>query len=119
MGQGGAQLVFLAFMVLVFYFLLIRPQQRRARAQQTLQRSLELGDEIQTIGGFVGTVKRFDGDVVTIELSPGVEARILRRAIAGRHAPAAATPADDVTDEPADDVTEELEPDVRQERDER
>ncbi len=84
MSTGGAQLVFLALLVAFFYFLIVRPQRTRLRTQQQLQASLELGDEIITFAGFFGTIRRFDGDVVTIELSPGVEARLNRRAISGK-----------------------------------
>jgi preprotein translocase subunit YajC len=84
MGQGSGQLVILVLMVAVFYFLLIRPQQRRLKALQALQSSLRLGDEIITSAGFFATIRRFDGEVVTIELSPGVEARVNRRAISGK-----------------------------------
>ena len=73
--------VVLVLMVGVFYFLLIRPQQRRLKAMQSLQSSLALGDEIVTSAGFLGTVRRFDGEIVTIGVSPGVEARLNRRAI--------------------------------------
>ena len=68
--EGSGSLVVLVLMVAVFYFLLIRPQQRRLKALQSLQSSLQLGDEI-----------------VTIELSPGVEARLNRRAISGKVSP--------------------------------
>ena len=84
MGEGSGSLIFLVLMVGVFYFLLIRPQQRRMKALQSLQSSLQLGDEIITTAGFFGTIRRFDGEVVTIELSPGVEARVNRRAISGK-----------------------------------
>ena len=57
------------------------------KALQSLQSSLQLGDEIITSAGFLGTIRRFDGEVVTIELSPGVEARVNRRAISGRLGP--------------------------------
>ena len=86
--EGSGSLIFLVLMVAVFYFLLIRPQQRRIKAMQALQSSLQLGDEIITSAGFFGTIRRFDGEVVTIELSPGVEARVNRRAISGRVEPA-------------------------------
>ena len=85
--EGSGSLVILVLMVAVFYFLLIRPQQRRMKAMQTLQSSLQLGDEIITSAGFLGTIRRFDGEVVTIELSPGVEARVNRRAISGKIQP--------------------------------
>ena len=82
--QGSGSLIFLVLMVGVFYFLLIRPQQRRMKSLQSLQSSLQLGDEIITSAGFLGTIRRFDGEVVTLELSPGVEARVNRRAISGK-----------------------------------
>ncbi len=88
MSTGGAQIFFLLLLVAFFYFMIIRPQRNRLRAQQQLQSSLELGDEIVTFAGFIGTIRRFDGDVVTIELSPGVEARLNRRAISGKVSPA-------------------------------
>jgi preprotein translocase subunit YajC len=99
MGQGSGQLVILVLMVAVFYFLLIRPQQRRLKALQALQSSLRLGDEIITTAGFLGTIRRFDGEVVTIELSPGVEARVNRRAISGKVNPEQAGGATEVADE--------------------
>jgi preprotein translocase subunit YajC len=96
MGQGSGQLIILVMMVAVFYFLLIRPQQRRLKTLQALQSSLQLGDEIITTAGFLGTIRRFDGEVVTIELSPGVEARVNRRAISGKVNPQPAGQLDEV-----------------------
>jgi preprotein translocase subunit YajC len=104
MGEGSGSLIFLVLMVGVFYFLLIRPQQRRMKALQSLQSSLRLGDEIITTAGFFGTIRRFDGEVVTIELSPGVEARVNRRAISGRVNP---EPDDELEIEAADEQEEE------------
>jgi preprotein translocase subunit YajC len=95
MNTGAAQLIFLALLVAFFYFLIVRPQRNRLRSQQQLQASLELGDEIMTFAGFFGTIRRFDGDVVTVELSPGVEARLTRRAISGK-----VTPIEEKPDEP-------------------
>jgi preprotein translocase subunit YajC len=66
----------------VFYFLLIRPQQRRARAQRQLTQSVDVGDEVVTIGGIFGTVRALDDDAVTIEISPGTSVRFVRSAIA-------------------------------------
>jgi preprotein translocase subunit YajC len=87
MQNPSANLIFILFLFAILYFLMWRPQQRRIRAMQALQSSLQLGDEIITSAGFLGTIRRFDGDVVTIELSPGVEARVNRRAISGRVGP--------------------------------
>jgi preprotein translocase subunit YajC len=102
MNTGAAQLVFLALLVAFFYFLIVRPQRNRLRSQQQLQSSLELGDEILTFAGFFATIRRFDGDVVTVELSPGVEARLTRRAISGK-----VTPAEQKPDEPDEPETNE------------
>jgi preprotein translocase subunit YajC len=103
--EGSGSLIFLVLMVGVFYFLLIRPQQRRMKAMQALQSSLQLGDEIITSAGFLGTIRRFDGEVVTIELSPGVEARVNRRAISGKIQP-----------EPLEETTEVADEEERPER---
>jgi preprotein translocase subunit YajC len=104
MGEGSGSLIFLVLTVGVFYFLLIRPQQRRVKSLQSLQSSLQLGDEIITTAGFFGIIRRFDGEVVTIELSPGVEARVNRRAISGKINPG---PADEPAIEAADEEEEE------------
>jgi preprotein translocase subunit YajC len=87
MQNASGQLIFIVLIFAILYFLMIRPQQRRLRALQSLQSSLQLGDEIITTAGFLGTIRRFDGEVVTIELSPGVEARVNRRAISGKIEP--------------------------------
>jgi preprotein translocase subunit YajC len=72
----------LALMGGIFYFLLIRPQQRRQRAQRDLLGSLEVGDEVVTIGGVYGTIREIDDENVTIEVAPGVQMKFLRGAIA-------------------------------------
>jgi preprotein translocase subunit YajC len=92
----------------VFYFLLIRPQQRRARAQQELTRSTEVGDEVVTIGGIFGVVREVDDDSILLEVAPGTELRFLRSAIARK------LTADDepVEDDSEDDPEHEyIEPD--------
>ena len=101
MNTGAAQLVFLALLVAFFYFMIVRPQRNRMRAQQQLQSSLELGDEVLTFAGFFGTIRRFDGDVVTLEIAPGVEARLTRRAISGKVTP------EEKPDEPDEPETNE------------
>jgi preprotein translocase subunit YajC len=67
----------------VFYFLLIRPQQRRSRQQQAVIRSIEVGDEVVTSGGIFGHVVEIDEDegIVTLEIADGVQIHILRAGI--------------------------------------
>jgi preprotein translocase subunit YajC len=88
----------------VMYFMMIRPQQKRRRQAEQMQRSLAVGDDIVTIGGLHATVVSVDDDVVTVELSPGVTARYSRPAIArvlpraGAAEPAAETTAEQVVE---------------------
>ena len=106
--EGSGSLVFLVLMVGVFYFLLIRPQQRRARAQKELTQSTEVGDEVVTIGGIFGVVREVDDDSVLLEVAPGTELRFLRSAIARK-----LLPEDEVAEDEGDvdDDGEDLEPD--------
>jgi preprotein translocase subunit YajC len=88
-GQSGGSLVGLALPVLMlvgFYFLLIRPQRSRQRAQQALLSALEVGDEVMTTGGIFGTIVEIDEDegVLTVEIAPGTRIRMLRNGIAQR-----------------------------------
>jgi preprotein translocase subunit YajC len=71
----------------LFYFLLIRPQQKRARAQRALHGSIEIGDMIVTIGGFHGTVKSIDEGTVRLELNPSTVVTLSKQAIARRVVP--------------------------------
>jgi len=84
--SGGSNTIgFLLPLVLmggIFYFLLIRPQQRQRRRQATLLQSLDVGDEIQTIGGVYGTIREIDDDTVLVEVAPEVDIRFARGAIA-------------------------------------
>ena len=87
--QNGSSLLTLAFPVLLiggFYFLLIRPQRNRQRAQQALVASLEVGDDIMTTGGIFGTIIEIDDDegTVTVEIAPGTRIRMLRQGISQR-----------------------------------
>lgn len=69
--------------VALLYFLIIRPQRSRARAQQNLTSSLEVGDRVQTIGGIRGVIRSMDEDSVVIEVEQG-KIRLARRAIASK-----------------------------------
>jgi preprotein translocase subunit YajC len=80
-------LISLGLMVAIFYFLLIRPQQRRVRQQRELVNSLQVGDEVITIGGMLGTIRNMNEDEVTLEVSPGTEIRIVKSAVARKFVP--------------------------------
>jgi preprotein translocase subunit YajC len=83
-GGSAVSLLFLVLIGVVFYFMLIRPQQRRARAQRELAQSISVGDEVVTIGGIFGRVQEVDDDAVILEVAPGTSLRFVRSAIARR-----------------------------------
>ena len=68
-------------LILVFYFLMIRPQRTRMRAHQELLGNLDLGDEVETIGGIFGTIKAKSDDEFQLEISPGTTVRVSRGAV--------------------------------------
>jgi preprotein translocase subunit YajC len=87
--QAGGSLAAFALPLLMlvgFYFLLIRPQRNRQRAQQALIAALEIGDEVMTTGGIFGTIVEIDEDegVLTVEIAPGTRVRMLRQGVAQR-----------------------------------
>jgi preprotein translocase subunit YajC len=65
----------------VFYFLVIRPQRNRQRRAQHLQGGVSPGQRVRTTAGIYGTVTSVDDQDVEIEIAPGVEIRMMRRAI--------------------------------------
>jgi preprotein translocase subunit YajC len=97
---GGAAIFQLFFFGLIFvamYFLLIRPQRRRTREAQELNRTLSVGDEVEMASGIVGFITGFDkddkaGDVAWIDIADDVEIRVKRSAIS-RRITASSTPA--------------------------
>lgn len=83
-GLGGMVgfLAPLAMIMVVFYFFLIRPQQKRQLEQQQLLSQIVRGDTIVTSGGLIGKVRKIvDEREITVEISEGIEVRILRSAV--------------------------------------
>ena len=66
----------------VFYFLLIRPQQKRVKEHKSMTESLQKGDEIVTTGGLLGKVVAVGDEFLTVELADGVEVNLQREAAA-------------------------------------
>jgi preprotein translocase subunit YajC len=72
----------LILIFVVFYFLLIRPQQRKAKDHKTMLEALRRGDRVVTGGGIIGTVARVDNpEEVTVDIADGVRVRVLRSTI--------------------------------------
>jgi preprotein translocase subunit YajC len=72
----------LVLIFVVFYFLLIRPQQRKAKDQKAMLDALRRGDRVVTGGGIIGTVVRADSpEEVTVDIADGVRVRVVRSTI--------------------------------------
>lgn len=82
LGQFG-QFIPLVLIFVVFYFLLIRPQQKQAKLHQAFLNDLKKGNKIVTKGGIHGEITGITDKVVTLEVAKGVEIKISRDAIAG------------------------------------
>jgi preprotein translocase subunit YajC len=93
----------------LFYVFLILPKQRELKRHNALVASLEVGDEVMTGSGFYGTLTEVDADTVLVELAPGLEVKLARRAIAAKVLDPTGEPIDvDEVDEP--EVIDVLDP---------
>ena len=66
----------------LFYFILIMPQRRRVKQMQSLRDSIEVGDQVRTVGGIFGVVLSLDDTEAVIDVGGGTQLRVVRRAIA-------------------------------------
>lgn len=73
--------VFIIGMVAIFYFILIRPQQKRAKEHRNMVSALGKGDEVITSGGLLGRITDVGEQYMTVELAQGVEVRMQKSAI--------------------------------------
>ena len=85
-GGGGMQLGMLAVMFFMFYFLLIRPQQKRQREHDSMLKSLQKGDKVRTRGGIRGEVVEIGEQEATLQIADRVKINILRSHIEARAA---------------------------------
>jgi preprotein translocase subunit YajC len=76
------QVIPLVFMFAIFYFLLIRPQQKKAKEHKALIDALKKGDSVITAGGVHGKVIAVDDTIVTLEIATGVNIKITKSYIA-------------------------------------
>lgn len=75
-------LLFIGVMMVVFYFLLIRPQRKQQKTRKTMLENLKVGDRITTIGRMYGTVSKIKDDILTVKVGPNdTELMIDRRGI--------------------------------------
>ena len=84
-GGGGGLGAFLPLIIIfaIFYFLLIRPQQRKAKQHKQLLSELRKGDKVVSSGGLHGVITGLSDDVLTVEISPKVRVKMSRGSISG------------------------------------
>ena len=81
-GQGIAQFIPLILIFVIFYFFLIRPQQKRVKDHKAMVASLKRGDEIITSGGIIGTIDRvMEDDRIEVVIGENVKVQIIRSTI--------------------------------------
>ena len=80
---GADYMTFLPMIAIfvVFYFLLIRPQQKRAKETKAMLAALQKGDEVVTAGGIVGRIAKLGEQYATVEIAPSVEITVQRGAV--------------------------------------
>ena len=98
-GTSTSSTIFFVFQFvligLIFYFLIIRPQQKRAREHRALIDAVKKGDQVVTAGGLVGKVIKLDDNYVDLELGPNVRVKAVRATIGEVLSPVTGTPAND------------------------
>lgn len=83
-GTSGSELMSFLPMIgifVVFYFLLIRPQQKRAKEAKLMLAALQKGDEVVTAGGLVGKISKLNDQYAALEIAPSVEINVQRSAV--------------------------------------
>lgn len=83
-GSGGAgilQFLPMVLILVVFYFLLIRPQQKKAKAHREMVGSLSENDEVITAGGFLGTITKVDEQFVYVKIAESTTVKVQRASI--------------------------------------
>ncbi|ENV11043.1 MULTISPECIES: preprotein translocase subunit YajC [Acinetobacter] len=76
-----ANLLMIAVFIAIFYFLIWRPQAKRAKEHRSLIESLGVGSEIVFAGGLMGRITKLEGDFAVVELTRGVEVKIQRASV--------------------------------------
>jgi preprotein translocase subunit YajC len=81
-GPGMLNFIILPLMIVVFYFLLIRPQQKKMKEHRAMVEALRRGDQVVTSGGIVGKVSKVQEDnMVEVEIAEGVKVKVIKHTI--------------------------------------
>jgi len=82
-GILGSPMFMILAMVAIMYFLVIRPQSKKAKEHQRMLSELKKGDDVTTQGGIIGKITGMKDSEVTLQLQEGVRIRVLRSAVTG------------------------------------
>ena len=82
-GPGYEGMIMLVAMFAIFYFLLIRPQQKRAKQHKQLIEGLKVGDQVVTAGGLHGKISALQDTIIIVEVATGVKIKVNRASIVG------------------------------------
>lgn len=82
-GGGFGAFIPLILMFAIFYFLLIRPQQKKAKVHKEMIAAVKKGDRVVSSGGLHGVVTGLTDDVITLEIAPKVRVKVSRGSVAG------------------------------------
>ncbi len=80
-GESAAGLLPFFVILVVFYFLVLRPQQRKAKDHQSMIAALDKGDRVVTGGGIIGKVVKVDNDMISVEIAQGVTVQVARATV--------------------------------------
>ena len=81
-GSGFAQFIPLILIFVIFYFFLIRPQQKKVKEHKAMVQNLKRGDEVITSGGIIGIIERvFDDGKLELNISDGVKVQVIKNTV--------------------------------------
>jgi preprotein translocase subunit YajC len=80
-GGGMESMLLIVLMFVVLYFLMIRPQMKRAKEHKTMIEGLQKGDEVVTAGGVLGRISKLNENYVTLEIASNIEIQVQRPSV--------------------------------------
>ena len=113
MNESTMSILLIVGLIAIFYFMLIRPQQKRMRQQTELMSNLRVGDDVMTSSGIYGTISEIEEETILLEISEDVEIRVAKNAIARSF-----TEPEEPEEEPEETEESEEEPEETEESEE-
>lgn len=83
MNQTTFTIVYILIFIAIFYFLLIRPQQKQRKKRNEMMSSLNVGDQIYTAGGILGTITMIKEETIWLKVADKVEIQVLKSSVGG------------------------------------